>query len=357
MRLAVLTNDYPPASAGGAGVIADIQARALRQRGHEVEVFHSPPTWSSRHPVARLFFHFCDLKANRALVARLQSWKPEILLTHNLTGCGFGTPRLVQTQGIPWIHFLHDVQAIEPSGKILAGESLAGLRKVWRFFWSGLRRHVMGEPTGVVSPTAWLLDFHRRHGFFKKSRSRVIPNPVDMESEARDFSNDKGRILLVGRVEKDKGADILLAAWKSLGPDRPELVVIGDGAFRKSWEEERDPKIKLLGRLRHEEVVELIRKPAVVVAPSRLMENQPTVILEALSAGCRVVATDVGGVSETLGGAGWIVPPGDEKALAQGLRAALSETKPDEGERRRILELHRPDVSLGALEDFLRSNL
>jgi glycosyltransferase involved in cell wall biosynthesis len=58
--------------------------------------------------------------------------------------------------------------------------------------------------------------------------------------------------------------------------------------------------------------------------PSRVQENQPTVILEALAAGSRVIASNVGGVGETLGQAGWLIPPGSPDALVSGVRSALA---------------------------------
>src|SRR5262249_36066809 len=52
-------------------------------------------------------------------------------------------------------------------------------------------------------------------------------------------------------------------------------------------------------------------------------EGLPTSVLEALAAGVPVVATDVGGTREALGGCGILVAPGDVESLARGIASAL----------------------------------
>jgi len=364
MRIAVLTNDYPPESRGGAGIIAEIQVRELLRRGHEVKVFTSAPAWTDKSLFVRLFHHLNDLKANRKLVVEIVEWKPQILLTHNLTGCGIGTPRMVKHHGIPWIHVLHDVQLVDPSGRIVKGESCFVLRTLWRWKWSVMRRWTLGNPNVVVSPTEWLLKFHRKWGFFNASKSKVIGNPMPVEGRILDSrlrGNDK-QVLFVGRLEHDKGFDVLLGAWKSLGPEAPRLSVVGDGKGRSRLESMKDERISILGALPHERVLELMRSHAVLAVPSLLIENQPTVILEGLASGCDVVASDVGGIPETLDGAGFVVKAGDVNALASSLKIAIDDTDAvarDEREKNRgkILSRHRVEVVVAELEFVLKSNL
>jgi len=108
--------------------------------------------------------------------------------------------------------------------------------------------------------------------------------------------------------------------------------------------------------------LELMRSHAVLAVPSLLVENQPTVILEGLASGCNVVASDVGGIPETLDGAGLVVKAGDTEALASSLKLAIDVTDVvarDEREKNRekILSRHRVDVVVADLEAVLKSNL
>jgi len=378
MRIAIISNAAFNAP-GGAGQIAGIYAELLKSRGHEIRAW-GPHTeflrLGSMSGLARLRFHLNDLQPDDETVKEILDWKPDVLLTHNLTGCGFGTPKRIKDAGIRWVHFLHDVQLIEPSGQIIEGESMRPLRDIWRMYWSS-RRHVsMGEPDAVISPTKWLLEFHQRYDWFKTCKAEVISNPLisgschgsrfstgsavaDREKTFAVSPADAGRIIYVGRLDQDKGIDLLLEAWKKLDIPSKHLVIVGDGSWRERIKAMDDPTIELRGILPNADVRKLFTESSVAVVPSRVWENQPTVILEALCAGCRVVAADVGGVRETLGNAGWIVKPDSVDALVEGMRVAY--TSNDDATRQdatqKIVAAHDPDVAADRLEGLLRSNL
>lgn len=352
MRIAVLINTM---TTGGAGTVAKTYDELLVARGHDVRVWTAGPEFSrlsEKNLFSRLWFHLNDLGANSSTVNDVVEWKPDVLLTHNLTGCGFGTPRSIRSAGIRWVHVLHDVQLIEPSGQIVFGESFRRLRAIWRWKWSLLRHFVMKEPNAVVSPTKWLLEFHQKFGWFKKIRTSVIPNPVP-PAPAPSIARRGTDALFVGRVDADKGIFVLLDAWKKMNASSSRLVIIGDGSLLSSLKSQNLPGVEFRGTQSSEEVRRAMEESAVVVVPSLVMENQPTVILEALAAGCAVVASDVGGVRETLGDAGTIVPPNDADALARSIQNATV----DEQKAKSVLESHDPEVCVQRLVDVLKTNL
>jgi len=405
MRIAVLTNDYPPSS-GGAGRIAGVQAEWLARHGHEVQVWTVapftqaaesvvsvstfPPRTSfsyrdlgKRGALARLLFHFEDLAPNLDAVDKIRAWQPAVLISHNVTGCGWGTARLLKDSGISWIHVLHDVQMFEPSGQRLYGESFYALRRVWRTWWAKRRQKALGQPDAVVSPTRWLLEQHRVYGLFNSIPSHVVPNPVDIpnfichthfplchprecgDSEkenknkigwipgsSSDSPEDDRKVLYVGRLSYDKGVDLLLNAWQSMSPRPGRLSLIGDGPMRQTCEKLNDPSIECLGPMEHAAVMEKMAASDLVVSASRVMENQPTVLLEAVALGKRVVATDVGGVRETLAGYGTIVKPDDAQALAAGIEKELS-CSPDQESRKVLLAHHDQEAIMEKLAQLM----
>ena len=360
MKLAVLTNDYSPNPRGGGGIIAEQYVRSLQARGHEVRVLKCSDV-RRRNILARVIFHLRDLFARDEIVREILEIKPDMLLTHNLTGCGFGTPKAIQRAGIPWVHMLHDVQLVEPSGQIMQGESHETLRRLWRFYWSRLRRVALGKPTAVFSPTSWLLEFHRKYGFFREIKSTIVPNPIptSLPIPATSYQLPATDLLFAGRLSKDKGVDLLIAAWSGLGDGRPLLHIVGDGELEKDIESISDPLLVKHGHLSHDEVLSLMRKCETVTVPSRVWENQPTVILEALSQGCRVIASDVGGIPETLGNAGRLFPAGNIQALRDALRQTIGRVRTTEeiAAAQSVIARHRADVVADVLEAFLRSNL
>lgn len=353
MKIVILTNDYPPHGLGGAAIVTSTFVHDLRARGYEVEVVVSSNDWRDRSWMRRLLFHFYDLGSRADLVTRIRQFKPDILWTHNLMGCGFGTAKKIQRQGIRWIHTLHDVQLVEPSGKIVSRESFHFLRQLTRRLWSVMHRLALGRPHLVLSPTKFLLDFHQRYGFFLHHRSEVLVNPIEIHISSHDDSRQRD-VVYVGRLDRDKGVEVLIKAWKKLGDDRPQLHLIGQGELSSSIVARQDSKIVLHGSLAHDRVLIEMSKHHVLVFSSLILENQPTVLLEALAAGCHIIASDVGGVAETLKGQGRLVPPGDVTALSQSIKERLDDRNPLD---RPSLDDHRVDTVLDRLESFLRSNL
>ena len=412
MRIAILTNAYPPRVSGGAARIASLYSELLVAQGHEVRVWKAVEIFDRlerTHPFRRLFFHLRDLGSRTETVEEMLAWKPDVLFTHTLTGCGYATPKRVQSTGTRWVHMLHDVQLIEPSGQILFGEGLSFLRIPWRWFWSSARKMAMGNPDAVMSPTEWLLDFHRKWGWFTGVEKRVIPNPIAQGAttlpalppslggrvlpgsldqgachaplrDPRYFDTtqnpllakegaggggtrgegpwSRGRsVVFVGRLDPDKGVNILLEAWSRLADPSARLFFIGRGSLVDLVKSLSAQGIEYLGEQPSSVVEATMRASRVVVVPSLVMENQPTVILEGLSARCRVVASDVGGSRETLGGAGTIVPPGNVDALASALRVALDDRESHEQEIEVVLAQHDPLTCAQRLLEVLKSNL
>ncbi len=362
MRIAILSNVLPTADAtGGAGRIAYLYAELLRGLGHEVKAFGPRAAFAElgrMDALTRLAFHAQDLVGDDVKVAEILEWEPRVLLTHNLTGCGFKTPRAISDVGIRWVHVLHDVQLFEPSGQIVFGESFGWARWIWRMTWSLLRQSAMRNPDVVVSPTQWLLDMHKKFWMFDRTvRTVIIPNPISLNLDSRLRENDRKtgqRVLFVGRVDADKGIRLLLDAWKDVDASA-QLTIIGDGTLRVDIETQKRDRVTCLGAKTPDDVSRQMLQSDVVVVPSLVMENQPTVILEALAAGCRVVASDVGGVRETLGEAGWIVPPADPKKLAAAINEALQPTAYPLQSTQGILAQHDPQLCIQKLSDALFS--
>ncbi len=114
------------------------------------------------------------------------------------------------------------------------------------------------------------------------------------------------RLLYTGKYAHAKGLPWLLDAFESLRPSFPdlELHVAGSGAGPEAEALHRRmkamaPAVVLHGHLRQEELAALMRRSTVCVLPS-FYEGLPLVLVEALAAGCRLVATDLPGVVDTI---------------------------------------------------------
>lgn len=128
--------------------------------------------------------------------------------------------------------------------------------------------------------------------------------------------------VVVARLARQKGLDLLLDAHRELLGDDLDLVTVvaGDGPLRASLQariDEQGLPVRLLG---HRDDVPDLLAAADVVVSSAVWEGQPVGIQEALHAGAAVVATDVGGTAAVVEDAALLVPPGDPVSLSRAIR-------------------------------------
>lgn len=135
-------------------------------------------------------------------------------------------------------------------------------------------------------------------------------------------------VLCVANLRPRKGhAELLAAAGMLRERGMPCTVALaGEGPERDALRRqaaELDIDVRLLGP--RTDVDALLARADVVVLPSR-SEGLSNAVMEAMAAGCPVVATAVGGTPELLAdGRGVLVPPDDPQALADALGAVLAE--------------------------------
>ncbi|WP_264212657.1 glycosyltransferase [Leisingera thetidis] len=175
------------------------------------------------------------------------------------------------------------------------------------------------------------------------------------------------RLAAIGRFVEQKGQMVLVRAMTRLVQEMPDLhlALIGDGEMRADLEAEiarrgLQKHITLTGWLPEDGVrAELARSHALVM-PS-FAEGLPMVVMEAMAAARPVIATFVAGTPELVmpGRTGWLVPAGDETALAEAV-AALAQTPPDavgtmgRTGRARVLQRHGSDVEAAKLAQHFR---
>jgi glycosyltransferase involved in cell wall biosynthesis len=203
--------------------------------------------------------------------------------------------------------------------------------------WRWLRDRLYGVADCLVTPSQGVLNVLPAA---VRARGRVIPNPVDLPPAATRRAD--GRTLIaVGRLEHQKGFDLLLPAFARVAADHPDwrLVIWGEGSERHRLEALRE-QLGLAGRVHLPGVTERpgqwVNDATLFVLSSRF-ESFGNVVAEAMSAGLPVISADCPwGPSEIVqhGVDGWLVPPEDVAALAEGLDLLMR----DEALRTRLAE-------------------
>jgi glycosyltransferase involved in cell wall biosynthesis len=171
-------------------------------------------------------------------------------------------------------------------------------------------------------------------------------------------------LLVVGRLVRSKGYDLLLTAMAELVPTLPamRLRIVGDGPERVRLSTQAEQLglsnvVEFVGALGIGDVRAELAHADLFIISSR-DEGMPRTLLEAAAAEVPVVATNVGGIPAAA--AGWdtvSVVPVDASALAEAVRQVIS-APPDAGGlaavREQVLASYGFATNIDALADLYR---
>ena len=173
-----------------------------------------------------------------------------------------------------------------------------------------------------------------------------------LDQPVQPIARESDELVCVARLSAQKGLPLLIAACDRLRreDERFTVTIVGDGELRDVIEADIDRRqlgdcIHLAGTRSSAEIREFLLAARAFVLPS-LAEGLPVVIMEALAMARPVITTAVAGIPELVDSeCGWVVPAGDEQALAAAMKAALHASTDELGSkgsvgRERVRELH-----------------
>lgn len=195
---------------------------------------------------------------------------------------------------------------------------------------------------------AWAVGFG-----YEKRQLVVVPNAADCElfHPRPGWAEPDGvlRVLCAGRVEPNKGTDLVVRACTELRDEGlpVELTVAGgvwwygpdEGSY---WEEVRGAAdaigARWLGRIPTDAMPALMRSHDVLCLPARSSEGYALVIAEAKASGLAVVTSDRGGQVEAGGAAALLVRPETPESVTAALRLLATDPAMLQAAKRRSLE-------------------
>ncbi|MCQ8239596.1 glycosyltransferase family 4 protein [Acetobacteraceae bacterium KSS12] len=276
-----------------------------------------------------------DAARYAAAVARvLEDVRPRLIEVHNRPEIALRLSR--RFPHIPMLLVLHN----DPRGMRRAE--------------TGWRRRRLARRMRVAAVSDWLR--HRfQHGIdraepFPDAAPAValLPNCLDLASlpPPSPPAEREKRILFVGRVVADKGADLFVEACAAVLPRLAGWDAVMLGADRFSPDAPDTPFLRALrpraeaagvrmaGHQNHAAVLDAMARAAIVAVPSRWEEPFGLTALEAMASGAALVASTRGGLRELASGAALMVDPDQPGALADALERLAS----DEALRRRMVQ-------------------
>lgn len=234
----------------------------------------------------------------------------------------------------------------------------------WKCIFLPFEKRTYRLATKIVCVSQATKDALVEHYGIPEHKLSVVHNAVDTSIfHPLDMPKNPRTILYVGRIDKRKGIEFLIRSMPLVRGEIPEaqLLVGGKGGYLEKMKSlvsrlGLEQNVTFLGFVPDDQLNALYNLAQCVAVPS-IFEGFGITVIEALSAGTRVVGTNVDGIREILqsGEYGRLVPYGDTHALADAIVAELknprmaAELRPEYGVeqfRSRYLEvLEETDVT------------
>jgi alpha-maltose-1-phosphate synthase len=167
---------------------------------------------------------------------------------------------------------------------------------------------------------------------FPERRFSVVPN--FFEFGATSSGHKKGNdtvieLLYAGRLTRDKGTDLLISAVKYIPADlKWNLRIVGEGPMKEECENmirtyNLKKQIEIMPWASQSELHEIYKTADIFIHPSRCPEAFGRTLVEAMSYGVPVIASDIGSAPWTIGNAGILFSSGDVKELSEAINSLI----------------------------------
>jgi glycosyltransferase involved in cell wall biosynthesis len=346
LNIAIVSDVFPPKS-GGSGWSSFYLSRALQQRGHNVRVvvpkegeafgetrreYEGLPVTEFIYPAIKKIPFARNYTRNERLYPRFASWLAKFFQVHEIEvahGQHYLTIPPVtlaaQKTGVVSLGTIRDYWPVCYWTTRLSGEkvcpgctALNRLKCLYRnqgpagiaaaplslYMASNLRlkQRVLAQTDTVLAVSTYVAQ--SISPFVPVHRLRIIPTFIDLEDLHSKVSGlpdaAEPYLFYLGKLETNKGAQLLLEVLKQARPDITTLVA-GEGSLKAEMEavaKQEGLKVKFLGWVEHDEALRLLARAEALLFTSLWPEPLSRVLLEAVGVGALTVAINTGGTPD-----------------------------------------------------------
>ena len=323
----------------------------LRAAGDEVRLLTSSAgtagdgtaeyvAYGTERAAAQVFLQIANPFAAACVRRALREFRPDVVLV-NMFAHHLSPSALSAIEGVPTVLLVTDYKCVCPIGsKLLPDGSVCGENAglvCWRngcvnaLHWLrdqpryALIRSALRRVARVVACSAWVRDELARNGI----DSEVVTLPLSRQGGSfHRRPASEALFLFVGRLDREKGVELLLRAFARVRDRFPSarLRIVGQGPLREHLEGVARARgvadaVEFCGWLSPAEVEQRLSDPWALVVPSLWAEPLGLVAVEAVTHGVPVVASARGGLAEVVedGVSGVLFPNNDEDVLTHQL--------------------------------------
>ena len=312
MKILVLNYEYPPLGGGGASVCRDL-VEEMALAGHHITVvtmgFRGLPDYEQdgntkiiRLDCLRTREHACSQPEALSYVAaaivflkkHLRDHHYDVCHTHFILPTGAVALWAKTHIGLPYLITAHGSDVEGHNTKT----SIRLVHRMMRPYW----KQIVRQSAGVVVPSEPLMNLIRKA--MPDGRFILLPNGLRLEEYKTDAEEKKHRILLLGRMRKEKSIVTVLKAISAISSDEWgdwNVEILGDGPERENLEHITEAlhikqRVAFRGWVENgsPEYKDALKQAAIFVSASHF-ENCPMAVLEAIASGCRPLLSDIDG--------------------------------------------------------------
>ena len=318
---------------GGAGTADSLLAVALARHDHDVELLVASgreidalsSEWMRIYESSGVAIRVLEpvagvrptyLAPTLEVFNALRERPPEVAIVNDWRGLGYAALRARQV-GRALRETAFVVHCHGPA-RVLAAFAQKVPDTLARFGEEIAERASVELADAVVSPSAWLLEWMRAHGWPVAESASVIP--IIRQSVALDETPSRApagipirRLAFFGQLREGKGIRIFLVALAQLEPDLLDGIdLIFLGSESKRWTRDkiasslpsgvsdRVASIRIETELEREAALEELREGGTLAVMPSLLDNSPNTVGECIEAGIPFIATDAGGIPELV---------------------------------------------------------
>lgn len=357
MKILFLSDDFPPKSFGGAGVVVFNLAQAFARKGHQICVITSTQNkheegktshdglevhrlYSDYQERWRAYKSLCNPKTVKQIKQIIDEMRPDIVHAHNIHYyLSYRSLKVAKESGSKVFLTAHDAMLFH-YGKKFDDEKVSWwsqfrkYRKRYNPFRNFIIRRYLKYVDKVFSVSHALSHALNNNGI---KNVEVIHNGIDVEkwqttnNLVTEFKNkfnlnNKKVVLFGGRLSEPKGGEKIIKMMDKVVKDVPDarLLVLGQTndyskeMLREAKKMGIEKNIIFTGWISGVELVAGYHVSDLVVTPSLYLDPFPTVNLEAMACGKAVIGTCFGGTKEVVKDnvTGFIVDPFDVENTA-----------------------------------------
>lgn len=341
LRICLATTFYPPYNFGGDGIFVQRLARALARRGHDIHVLHSLDSFAALsdefdkvdvqpeepgitvHTLTAGGLSHLELLLNHQTggpvlvekeVRNLLTDRFDVIHFHNVSL--IGGPKVLSYGRALKLCTLHDYWFVCPMHVLFRNDTEACTQRscltctvkgrrppqLWRY--NGTLTDATRHVDHFIAPSTSSIRLHHANGFPSpiKLLPHFVPEPTwsEMKPEILDNLKTGSYFLYAGRLEKIKGVQILLEAFRKYS--QADLIIAGAGGYEHHLRHQAEdlPHVHFTGAIDSQTLNVLYKNAIATVVPSLAYETFGLVIAESFANGTPVIAKNIGALPEVV---------------------------------------------------------